>query len=56
MRGIQRRDADGKTFQLWLDDDVALRNAAVELRDALEALVEGAIAPNPPPPVLSMTK
>jgi hypothetical protein len=40
MRGVQRRDADGKTLQLWLDDDVALRNAAVELRDALEALVE----------------
>ena len=37
---IEVRDADGKTLQLWLDDDVALRNAAAELREALEALVE----------------
>jgi hypothetical protein len=37
---IEVRDAEGKTPQLWLDDDVALRNAAAELRDALEALVE----------------
>jgi len=37
---IEVRDADGKTLQLRLDDDVALRNAAAELRDALEALVE----------------
>jgi hypothetical protein len=33
---IEVRDADGRTLQLWLDDDLALRNAAAELRDALE--------------------